>query len=319
MEQSPYLPLLIAVLVFFSVVLFCVSALVYLQQRAQRSKMLEKIEAWGTGFLLSGAGTDEPESFHTRIFDFLGAVGQKIRPKESRDFSELRRRHLDFLRAGIRSERSMAIFWGAKGTLALLLPLIFTGVLFSWLFTPTAAVATSLVLAMAGFYIPDVWLGTRARQRKKQIQRGLPDALDLLIVCVEAGMGLDAAVSRVGEELKRSNPPLSEELKTFNLEMRAGKTRPDALRNLALRTDLEDVNSLVALLIQTDKFGTSVAQALRVYSDTFRTQRMQRAEEVAAKLPIKLIFPLLLFIFPSILAVTIGPAAIRLLRAFASP
>lgn len=144
--------------------------------------------------------------------------------------------------------------------------------------------------------------------------KGFPDALDLMVVCVEAGMALDSAVSRVGEEMRLSNKALSEEFKQVSLELRAGMPRRDALRNLAVRTDLEDVNSLVGLLIQTDKFGTSVAQALRVYSDTMRTKRAQRAEEMAAKMPVKLMIPLILFIFPSILVTIIGPAAIKILR-----
>ena len=145
---------------------------------------------------------------------------------------------------------------------------------------------------------------------------GIPDALDLLVVCVEAGMGLDAAINRVAEEIKLTNRILSDELKFLNLELRAGKSRQAALRNLAMRTDLEDVNSLVTLLIQTDKFGTSVAKALRVYSDTFRTKRYQKAEELAAKLPVKLVVPLIVFIFPSLFVTILGPAAIRIYEVF---
>jgi len=131
---------------------------------------------------------------------------------------------------------------------------------------------------------------------------------------VEAGMGLDAAISRVGEEVKLTNNVLSDELKILNLELKAGKSRQEALRNLARRVELEDVNSLVTLLVQTDKFGTSVAPALRVYSDTFRTKRYQAAEELAAKLPVKLIFPLIFFIFPAMFVAILGPAAVRALQ-----
>ena len=134
------------------------------------------------------------------------------------------------------------------------------------------------------------------------------------MVCVEAGVGLDAAINRVGEEMRLSNKVLSEEFRLLSLELRAGKTRRDALRNLAMRTDLEDVSSFVTLLIQTDKFGTSVAQAVRVQSDSMRRKRFQRAEEMAAKLPVKLVFPLILFIFPALFIVVLGPAAIRIFR-----
>jgi tight adherence protein C len=181
---------------------------------------------------------------------------------------------------------------------------------------PTMSMAICLFLAILGFYTPDIWLRVRTARRKDKIRKGLPDALDILVVCVEAGMGLDAAIKRVGEEIRLTNKAISDEFKLFNLELLAGKPRQDALRNLALRTDLEDVKSLVTLIIQTDKFGTSISQALRVYSDSFRTRRYLRAEEVAAKLPVKLVVTLVLFIFPSIFVVILGPAAIRVYQVF---
>ena len=140
----------------------------------------------------------------------------------------------------------------------------------------------------------------------------LPDTIDLLVICVEAGLGLEAAITRVANELKLRSKELSEELSLLNLEMRHGMLRRDALRNLAKRTDLEALNSLVSLLIQTERFGTSITQALRVYSDAFRTERFRKAEEMATKLPIKLLFPLIFFIFPSLFVVILGPAAIRI-------
>ena len=167
-----------------------------------------------------------------------------------------------------------------------------------------------------GFYLPDFFLSIRIGRRKDKIAKGLPDALDLLVVCVEAGMGLDAAINRVAEELRLSNRHFSDELKLYNLELRAGKSRQDALKNLTLRTDLEDLKSLTTLLIQADKFGTGVTQALRVYSDSFRTRRYLRAEEVAAKMPLKLIVILILCIFPALFVVILGPPLLRLLEVF---
>jgi len=155
--------------------------------------------------------------------------------------------------------------------------------------------------------------------RKNKIFEGIPDALDLLVVCVETGMGLDAAINRVAKEIKLSNEVLSEELNILNLEIRAGKSRQDALRNLAERTGIEDIHSLVTILIQADKFGTSVAQSLRVFSDSFRTKRFQKAEEIAAKLPVKLMVPLILFVFPSLFVVILGPAAIRIYQVLLHP
>ena len=147
-----------------------------------------------------------------------------------------------------------------------------------------------------------------------QIRLALADALDLLVVSVEAGLGLDQALTRVGSELAFAYPDLSNELRLVNLELRAGKPRPEALRNLADRTGVDDLQSLVTMLIQTDKFGTSVAQALRVYSETLRTKRRQRAEEAAAKTGVKMVFPLVFCIFPAIWVVTIGPAAIKFIK-----
>lgn len=172
----------------------------------------------------------------------------------------------------------------------------------------------SILLTMIGFYLPNLWIRVRISNRKEKMQQGLPDALDLMVVCVEAGTGLDAAINRVGEEMELSNNVLNEEFRLMSMELRAGKQRRDALKNLALRTDIEDVKSLVTLLIQTEKFGTSLAQALRVHSDSMRTKRFQKAEEIAAKLPVKLIFPLVLFIFPSLFVTILGPAAIRIFR-----
>jgi tight adherence protein C len=142
----------------------------------------------------------------------------------------------------------------------------------------------------------------------------LPDALDLLVICVEAGMGMDEGINRVANEIKLTSSDLSDEFRFLNLELRAGKDRQDALKNLAVRTDIDEMKNLVTLLIQADKFGTSVATTLRVYSDTFRTQRMQKAEELAAKIPVKLVFPLILFIFPSLFVAILGPAVIRIFR-----
>jgi tight adherence protein C len=157
-------------------------------------------------------------------------------------------------------------------------------------------------------------LARLASRRQHRIRLSLPDALDLLVVSVEAGLGLDQALARVGQELAFAYPELSSELRLVNLELLAGTSRAEALRNLADRTGVEDLRSLVAMLVQTDKFGTSVATSLRVFSETLRTKRRQRAEEAAAKTGVKMVFPLVLCIFPAIWIVTIGPAAIRFIR-----
>ena len=182
-------------------------------------------------------------------------------------------------------------------------------------FSTIQMVALLTILAISGFYLPNFWIKFKIARRRETILKGFPDALDLMVVCVEAGMGLDAAITRVAKEIELDNKILSDELNLYNLEMRAGKLRKDALKNLAMRTDVAEVDSLVTLLIQTDKFGTSIGQALKVYSDTLRTQRFQRAEEKAAKIPTKLLFPLILFIFPALFVVILGPALIKIFRA----
>jgi len=165
-----------------------------------------------------------------------------------------------------------------------------------------------------GFFIPRFLLKRMIRDRQQRIRIGLADALDLTVICVEAGLALDQAMLRVGQDLHHAHPDLSDEFHLVNLEMRAGKPRAEALRNLVDRTGVDDIRSLVATLIQTDRFGTSVAQALRVHSDSLRTERRQRAEEQAAKTTIKMVPPLVLFVLPSIIFVTIGPAVIQLIR-----
>lgn len=243
--------------------------------------------------------------------------GESLKPKKAEDVSKLK---LSMIHAGFRQQRALDVFWGFKIGLTLLgaavgaflafvapirVPGQFTMILF---LGPTALF----------FYLPGFFLNRRIEKRKKAIQRGLPDALDLLVVCVEAGMGLDAAMTRVSEEMTRKEPVLAAELKLLTLELRAGKSRREALKNLAMRIDLEDVSSLVALLIQADIFGTSIAQTLRVYAEAMRTKRFQLAEEMAAKLPVKLLFPLVFFIFPTLLIIILGPAGIRLMQMFAT-
>ncbi len=167
---------------------------------------------------------------------------------------------------------------------------------------------------LLGFILPRFLLKRAIEKRQTRIRLGLPDALDLTVICVEAGLGLDQALMRVAQDLDHAHPELSEELRLVNLEMRAGKPRTEAMRNLAQRTGVDDIRSLVGVLIQTDRFGTSIAQALRIHSDSLRTERRQRAEEQAAKTTIKLVPPLVVFVLPSVIFVTLGPAVIQLIR-----
>jgi tight adherence protein C len=224
---------------------------------------------------------------------------------------ELRRLQKRLAQAGYhRFEATVAFAVAEIGVPVLfaLVPLWMMGLRRGWLF---AAVAGAV-----GYLLPGVVLGRMIKAEKKRIQNGLPDALDLLIVCIEAGTGLDQAILKASEELQVSHPSLARELRLITMEIRAGKPRMDAFKNFADRTKADDVKSLVAMLVQTDRFGTSISQALRTHAEVSRTKRRQRAEEKAAKLGVKLVFPLVLCLFPALYVVTLGPAVIQFVRVF---
>jgi|UniRef100_A0A7C5AMM2 tight adherence protein C len=218
------------------------------------------------------------------------------------------------IQAGIYHEQAPSIYFGLKLGLALALPVLVMPWLFGRGFSFLGLLAIFFVSSTLGFLLPTMILNHLVEARKKKIKEGLPDALDLLVVCVEAGQGLNAALKRVSDELKLSNPVLARELGLVNLEINAGLERETALRNLAERTGVEEVASLSSMLIQADRFGTSLAQSLKVHSETLRVTRRQKLEELAAKTPVKLVFPLLLFIFPALMVVIIGPAVIRIME-----
>jgi len=224
-------------------------------------------------------------------------------PKSPKEMGTLR---LRLVQAGFRRDEALTIFFGMRVTVALGLFSLFAGGLIG---------RPNMLMALGGlglgYILPGMLLARLAKRRAHRIRLSLADMLDLLVVSVEAGLGLDAALQRVGQELAFAYPELADELRLINLELRAGKPRAEALRNLADRTGVDDLSSLVTMLIQTDKFGTSVAQSLRVYSETLRTKRRQRAEEAAAKTGVKMVFPLVVCIFPAIWVITIGPAAIK--------
>ena len=236
------------------------------------------------------------------LVGMLKRVGEKA-PRSPKELGQLR---LRLVQAGYRRDEALTIFFGIRISLALGLFALMSSSIFG---------RPNLMYAFGGlgfgYIIPGMILARKAKARAHRIRLALADMLDLLVVSVEAGLGLDQAISRVGAELAFAYPELSDELRLINLELRAGKARSEALRNLADRTGVDDLSSLVTMLIQTDKFGTSVAQSLRVYSETLRTKRRQRAEEAAAKTGVKMVFPLVFCIFPAIWVVTIGPAAIR--------
>jgi tight adherence protein C len=220
---------------------------------------------------------------------------------------EVSRTRAWLIQAGLREGRHLSLYVGSRVFLA------FVGLALVLAIGVTSPMLLVSIPAF-GFFLPRFALKRMIANRQRRITLGLPDALDLTVICVEAGLALDQAMMRVGEDLRHAHSELSDEFHLVNLEMRAGKPRAEALRNLAARTGVPDIRALVATLIQTDRFGTSVAQALRVHSDSLRTERRQRAEEQAAKTTIKMVIPLVLFILPSIMFVSLGPAVIQLIR-----
>lgn len=240
-----------------------------------------------------------------------GAVEQleNVVPKSQAEVSVVLQR---LIRAGYRKESAVKVFYGSKALVPLLLC--------------AAALATGLgdlsplfVYAGAlgiGFLVPDFWLGRQITKRQRHIRAGLPDVLDLMVICIEAGLSLDQATSRTSEELRSAQPEVCDELNIVVLEQRAGRPRSETWKKLAERTGVDSVRNFVSILVQSEQFGTSIAKTLRIHSDSLRSQRVQAVEEMAAKTTVKMVFPLVLFIFPSLFLVTLGPAVISMIDSF---
>jgi tight adherence protein C len=247
----------------------------------------------------------------TRMLSRASPMAKPLQPKSDVEVGKLKRRLTE---AGFRTEAVVGIFLGLK-FIGLIVGLTLSGAttLLTSSFTQGALIY-SVIASAAMFYLPDMIVWLIARHRKTTIFLGLPDVLDLLVVCVEAGLGLDQAMRKVSEEMKRSCRLVAEEFALCNFQLQMGRARNEVLQDLGARTGVDDLRSLAAILIQADKFGSSIAQALRVQSDSMRTRRRQLAEEKAAKTAVKLIFPLVLFIFPAIFVVLVGPAAITIVN-----
>lgn len=312
--SDPNIIILISLTSFLSMFLLFISVTQYFRQKEQRRAIIEKIKRSGETdifFEEKNKMSNIEEKSRNPVFNFIEKVGERVKPDKLYLNTKLRTK---ISQAGIRKENANSIFWGVKCLFAISFPFLFIIIRIPFLkvVNHPLSIAIGVMLALIGYYLPDILLRIMIERRKERILEELPDALDLFVVCTEAGMGLDAAIIRTANEMANHNSKLSEELKLFNLELRAGKSRQDALRNLAVRTDLEELNSLVTLLIQADRFGTGIAKTLRVFSDSFRTARYQKAEEIAAKLPVKLVVPLILFIFPALFVVLVGPVAMSI-------
>jgi tight adherence protein C len=238
--------------------------------------------------------------------ELVNRIGSSV-PASANDLGRARQR---LVRAGFRDPAAARLFQGARTGLAAAFGL--AGAVAVWRFGSNILLVPAA--AMAGYMAPGQYLLFRIARRKRAIQRGLPNVLDLLVVCVESGLGIDQAMIQVAKELHEAHPEICDEFAVMNLELRAGKRRAEALHNLADRTGVEDMKKLVAVLVQTDRFGTSIAQSLRGHADYLRTLARQRAEERAAKLAVKLVFPIFFCILPSLFIVTVGPVLTRLIR-----
>ncbi len=250
---------------------------------------------------------ESPDGWTARIIQPIQMV---IGPT---DFSDQKKVRLRLIQAGLRSKRAYANYMAAKVILALLLPLPYLAFSAYYAMTPMA-IAISAFLAIAGFFLPNLLILHLIQKRQLKMSRALPDALDLMVICVEAGLGLDMTFKRVGEELHHLDNDLSDEFRLTSLEVMAGKSREESFKNMSARTAVPEIHNLMNILAQTSRLGTSMANALRVHADAMRVKRRQLAEEKAAKSAVKLIFPLILFIFPAIIIVLAGPAAIRIMK-----
>jgi tight adherence protein C len=242
--------------------------------------------------------------------DLLKKLGTLV-PQSPKDTTVMQRR---LIRAGFRNPNALKVLYGAKFVMAILVPLLAFGVIAGASWDSSTKFMATLASIAIGFFAPNEYVRIVAGRRQKQLRRGLPNALDLLVVSVESGLGLDQGVVQVAKELETAHPEISEEFSLMTLELKAGKRRIEALRNLAERSNVEDLKKLVAVLIQADRFGTSVAATLRNHAEFMRVQARQVAEEKAAKLGVKLVFPIFFCILPSLFVVTVGPMAIKVVR-----
>jgi tight adherence protein C len=294
--------LLLAFVIFIAVV--AIVALAGMKMYVRPKEAMERVVG----------GIDPSEHVPTHpslaIHELIKRLGNFI-PQSPKDVTVMQRR---LIRAGVRNENALKVLYGAKAACGIAMPL-----LIALFVIPSSAESSNKIMMIlaagaAGFFGPNEYVRRMASKRQKEISRGLANGLDLLVVCVESGLGLDQAILQVSKELEHAHPEISEEFGFVNLELKAGKRRVDALRNLAERTGVDDLKKLVAVLIQADRFGTGVAQSLRAHSDFMRVQARQVAEEKAAKLGVKLIFPIFFCILPSLFVVTVGPVAIKIMR-----
>ena len=297
------LPLIISFLLFVGIVIGV--TVLGLRLWVRPKEAIERVTATAVEM------EEEAPTHPSLVFrELLSRLGNSL-PASPKDMSVMQRR---LVRAGMRNKNALKILYGAKIVMGIALPLLMTAVVWNTQADPTNKIMAVLAAAGLGFFGPNEYVSIVARRRQKAIQRALANALDLMVVCVESGLGLDQAILQVAKELDQAHPEISEEFGLVNLELKAGKRRQETLRNLAERTGVEDLKKLVAVLIQADRFGTGIAQSLRAHADFMRVQARQVAEEKAAKLGVKLVFPIFFCILPSLFIVTVGPIAVKIVR-----
>ena len=308
------LPFVAAFVTFLAVMLMGTAVYLYMERREVLGVWRRRAEGHQEGLAEEKPSANILDTAQAQLQAVLEWFAKWNQPSDAEESKATRRL---LVTAGYRSRRAPVFFIGSKLLLVVVLVILFSMVPVKLLGFPSTNTMLFyyVCLAACGYYTPLVWLKRMIAIRQDALQRAIPDALDLMVVCVEAGLGLDQAIARVGGEVNQAHPALGDELNILSQELRSGLQRQGALRNLAHRTDLEGVRNLVALLVQTDRFGTSIGQALRVHSDSMRTARRLKAEELAAKLPVKLLLPLMFFIFPSMFIVTVGPACIKIVKA----
>jgi len=271
---------------------------------------LEEVRRLGTGEAHNAAAQQRRDAHKRQIEDVLAALGERITRQSGSGtmVTEL------LTHAGYRSAGAPALFWGARLGLTAILGVLGFSLAPVLGTAPAGTVLAGAYLAAVGYVLPVFMVRSRARARQKEITLALPDAIDLMVVCVEAGLGINQAMLRIAQEIHHVSPLLAQELYTTNLEIRAGRPRQEALRNLTERTGVEDLRGLMNTLAQAERFGTPIGPALRVHAETMRDKRKQRAREAAAKTTIKLVFPLVLCIFPAIFVVIVGPGLIQIIE-----
>ncbi|SIT65638.1 tight adherence protein C [Ectothiorhodosinus mongolicus] len=303
---------LAAVFIAASLLVFAVLSLVLARGGATQRRLQSLQMGYDPKATAPPIRKDTPQILGSFLVRWVEPAGKILLPREDWQKSRLQTR---LVQAGYRGYRGLKVFLGSKILLAISLPLV--GFLLGMATSPRLVydwqfLTLLMLLAVVGFYAPDLVLRQKITTRRRELENSFPDAMDMLVVCVEAGLGLDSAIERVGGEMMFSHPQLAAEFRLMALELRAGKTREEALRSLAQRCGIPQIKSLTGILIQAERYGTSIGDALREFARGMRIERIQRARERAAKLPVKMVFPILLLIFPALFLVLLGPAVIQI-------